>query len=79
MELDREFETTRAYANAVKEVAHAKQVAFVDIWTELWQAAGENERALSKYLTDGLHLNKEGYRVNQCSLSGHHGYLLTNA
>lgn len=68
LDLDREFETTKAYANAVKQVALAKRVAFVDIWTELWQAAGENESALSRYLVDGLHLNEAGYRViKRCS------------
>jgi isoamyl acetate esterase len=64
---DRNFETTRAYANAVKEVAHAKGVAFVDVWMEMWQAAGADERALSRYLIDGLHPNAEGYRVIKCS------------
>jgi len=63
LDLDRNFETTRAYANAVKEVARAKQVAYADVWTEFWQAAGEQESALDKYLIDGLHPNAEGYQV----------------
>lgn len=67
LDLDRNFETTKAYAKAVKEVAHAKQVAFVDIWTEFWQAAGEKEVELSRYLIDGLHPNENGYRVIKCS------------
>jgi lysophospholipase L1-like esterase len=76
--LDRDFETTRAYANAVKGVAQAKRVAFVDIWTEFWQAAGEQERALDRYLIDGLHPNAEGFRVIMCS-GLLHGDLLTSA
>jgi len=61
--LDRNFETTRTYAAAVEKVALAKGVGFVDVWTELWEACNKNEAALSKYLIDGLHLNKEGYWV----------------
>ncbi|KAF8232300.1 GDSL Lipase/Acylhydrolase [Tricholoma matsutake] len=68
LDLDRNFETTKAYAKAVKEVAHAKQVAFVDIWTEFWQAAGEKEVELSRYLIDGLHPNENGYRVTYDAL-----------
>ena len=63
LDLDRNFETTRAYANAVKEVAQAKQVAYADIWMEFWQAAGEQESALERYLYDGLHPNADGYKV----------------
>jgi tartrate dehydratase alpha subunit/fumarate hydratase class I-like protein len=72
LDLDRNFETTRAYANAVKEVAQAKHVAYADIWTEFWQAAGEQESALDKYLIDGLHPNAEGYKVTKrpfCSIT----------
>jgi lysophospholipase L1-like esterase len=61
--LDRDFETTRKYAEAVEQVAREKKVGFTDVWNVLWEASGENERALSKYLYDGLHLNKEGYKV----------------
>ncbi|KAF9466333.1 GDSL Lipase/Acylhydrolase [Collybia nuda] len=61
--LDRDFRTTRSYADAVKGVAHAKNVAFVDIWTPLWEGAGMRESDLTKYLNDGLHLNAAGYEV----------------
>ncbi|RDB24244.1 Isoamyl acetate-hydrolyzing esterase 1 [Hypsizygus marmoreus] len=61
--LDRTFETTRAYAEAVRDVAQEKQVGFTDAWTVLWKAAGEDERSLARFLNDGLHLNGEGYRV----------------
>ncbi|KAJ6630657.1 SGNH hydrolase-type esterase domain-containing protein [Mycena sp. CBHHK59/15] len=59
--LDRTFDTTKAYADGVKEAAVACQVAVVDIWTELWKAAGGSEPALSKFLCDGLHLTPDGY------------------
>ncbi|KAJ6547400.1 GDSL Lipase/Acylhydrolase [Mycena capillaripes] len=62
-ELDRLFGTTKKYAEGVKEAAAASKVAVVDVWTSIWEAAGENEEALSKYLSDGLHLTRDGYTV----------------
>ncbi|KAJ7470598.1 SGNH hydrolase-type esterase domain-containing protein [Mycena latifolia] len=61
--LDRTFDTTKAYAEGVKEAAAATKVSVVDVWTAIWKAAGEREEALSKYLSDGLHLHPEGYTV----------------
>jgi len=61
--LDREFEVTKAYADSVREVARSGEVALVDVWTALWEAAGEDEKSLSKFLRDGVHLNAEGYRI----------------
>jgi isoamyl acetate esterase len=62
-ELDRSFDTTRDYAEAVKDVAREEEVAVLDVWTKLWDAAGHEETNLKKYLYDGLHLNKAGYDV----------------
>jgi len=62
--LDRNFEITRAYAEGVREVALVENVALVDVWSALWEAAGKDERSLGKFLRDGLHLNLEGYRVS---------------
>ncbi|KAJ7489866.1 SGNH hydrolase-type esterase domain-containing protein [Mycena galericulata] len=61
--LDRNFETTREYAEGVKAAAAASQVSVVDVWTAMWKAAGEKEEALSEYLSDGLHLNANGYKI----------------
>lgn len=66
LKLDRDFDVTRQYAEAVKEVATREGVAVVDCWTLLWEAAGKDERALSAYLYDGLHLNGAGYGVSVC-------------
>ncbi|KAF8061561.1 SGNH hydrolase-type esterase domain-containing protein [Lyophyllum atratum] len=66
--LDRNFETTRKYAQTVREVAQEKQVGFTDVWTILWEAAGQNEPSLSKFLYDGLHLNGEGYKLTYDAL-----------
>ncbi|KAF5391475.1 hypothetical protein D9757_001940 [Collybiopsis confluens] len=63
LQLDRDFETTRRYAEIVKDVALEKKVGIVDIWTRIWDAAGRDEGALNKYLGDGLHLNGAGYEL----------------
>ncbi|KAF8212403.1 SGNH hydrolase-type esterase domain-containing protein [Mycena galopus ATCC 62051] len=63
--LDRLFNTTKQYAEGVKEAAAALDVPVVDVWTAIWHAAGENEQALSRYLLDGLHLKPEGYAANK--------------
>lgn len=60
---DREFEVTKTYAEAVKEVGAKEGVAVVDLWTTIYDAAGRVEKELSKFLTDGLHLNEAGYAV----------------
>ncbi|KAI0747659.1 SGNH hydrolase [Daedaleopsis nitida] len=60
---DREFEVTRTYAEAAKEVAAKEGVALVDVWTKIYDAAGRVEKELSRFLTDGLHLNEAGYSI----------------
>ena len=64
-QLDRDFEVTRTYAEAAKEVGRQEGVAVVDVWTKFWEGAGRVEANLKKYLTDGLHLNQEGYAVGR--------------
>ncbi|TFK54844.1 SGNH hydrolase [Heliocybe sulcata] len=61
--LDRDFDKTRRYAEAIKEVGDADGIPVVDLWTRLWQGAGRDEHAMSKFLTDGLHLNADGYFI----------------
>jgi lysophospholipase L1-like esterase len=63
---DREFEFTRQYAEAVVKSAQEGGIPVADVWTVLWEAAGKDERALSAYLTDGVHLNEKGYEVRRC-------------
>ena len=60
---DREFNFTKLYAEAVINTAQEEGVAAADVWTVLWEAAGKDERALSAYLLDGVHLNSKGYEV----------------
>jgi len=58
---DREFSITQQYAEAVVRTAEEEGVAIADVWTTIWRAAGQNERALNGYLLDGVHLNARGY------------------
>ncbi|KAI0648236.1 SGNH hydrolase [Trametes meyenii] len=62
-ELDREFETTRRYAEAVGEVGREEGVPVVDLWGALYEAAGREEEKLEGFLTDGLHVNERGYAI----------------
>jgi len=61
--LDRTFETTRKYAEAVEGVGEKESIPVVDIWNALYDAAGRDERALCRFLWDGLHLNSAGYEI----------------
>lgn len=60
---DRVFETTRSYAEAVKEVGEKENVPVADIWTPMFDGAGRSEEGCARYLYDGLHLNSDGYNV----------------
>lgn len=62
---DRQFDLTKQYAEAAKEVGEAEKVPVVDAWTLLWEACGQDEHNLPKFLTDGLHLNAEAYKVRE--------------
>ncbi|KAH9837603.1 SGNH hydrolase-type esterase domain-containing protein [Rhodofomes roseus] len=61
--LDRKFDVTKAYAEAVREVAGELGVHVVDVWTAIWERADEKEERLAEYLSDGLHLTENGYKV----------------
>ncbi|KAI0831773.1 SGNH hydrolase [Trametes gibbosa] len=62
-ELDRDFEMTRTYAEAVGAVGRELGVPVVDLWGKLYEAAGRDEVGLERFLTDGLHLNEDGYAI----------------
>ncbi|KAI0792891.1 SGNH hydrolase-type esterase domain-containing protein [Abortiporus biennis] len=61
--LDRQFDVTRQYAEAVKIVGEKEKVPVLDVWTDVWEAAGKVEEQLSEFLYDGLHLNEKGYLI----------------
>jgi lysophospholipase L1-like esterase len=63
---DREWNNTKAYADAVKEVGKGKpKVGIVDIWEAIWGAAGKDVAGLPEFLSDGLHLTVAGYEVSK--------------
>jgi lysophospholipase L1-like esterase len=61
--LDRNFDITKKYAEAVAEVGRKEGVPVVDAWNAMFDAAGRDERALDQFLYDGLHPNAAGYEV----------------
>ena len=68
----RKFEVTRQYAEAASDVGAREGVPVVDVWTDIWEAAGRDMGRLGEYLWDGLHLNEKGYAVSlhACSWQG---------
>lgn len=64
IELDRDPERTRQFAQAVGEVAKQRAVGFVDVYGNMMAAAGPNpEEGLRQFFWDGLHLTAAGYKV----------------
>lgn len=61
--LDRQFDVTTQYAEAVREVGRKENVPVVDVYTRLWEGCGKEEKNLTKYLSDGLHVNADAYDV----------------
>ncbi|TDL27607.1 SGNH hydrolase [Rickenella mellea] len=61
--LDREFDVTAKYAQAVRDVGSKHTLPVVDVYKALWDAVGHEEKALNKYLSDGLHLTADGYTI----------------
>jgi len=61
--MNRDSNVTKEYAEKVVEVAKKKGVAVADVHTAIWDAAGRHEEGLQKYLSDGLHLTDDGYKV----------------
>ncbi|EJD46062.1 GDSL Lipase/Acylhydrolase [Auricularia subglabra TFB-10046 SS5] len=60
---DRTWDTTKAYADAVKQVGRELDVPVVDAWTAIWDAAGNRIEDLKAYLPDGLHLSAKSYDI----------------
>jgi lysophospholipase L1-like esterase len=69
--MDRTWERTQAFAEAVKTVGNDKGVPVVDCWSYIWEAADKDEIKLEGFFTDGLHLNEEGYAVSRVGCSCH--------
>jgi lysophospholipase L1-like esterase len=54
---------TKKYAEMVKRVGDETGVSVIDVWTSFWEKGGEKEEGLAPFLSDGLHLTGEGYKV----------------
>jgi len=63
IKLDRHFDVTKSYAEAVKNVGLRENIPIVDVWSVIFDAANQDEHALGEYLCDGLHLSATGYQV----------------
>lgn len=63
LKLDRSFEHTRAYGEAIKELGKARQIPVLDVFRHIWEDAGKSEDKMMEYFTDGLHLNRRGYEI----------------
>ncbi|KAI9243772.1 SGNH hydrolase [Helicostylum pulchrum] len=60
--LNRTNEAARAYAECIKEVGRETGTPVADIWSEIMDKVGRDDRDLSEFLLDGLHLNANGYK-----------------
>ncbi|KAI9477846.1 MAG: GDSL Lipase/Acylhydrolase [Benjaminiella poitrasii] len=60
--LNRTNESASRYADSVKRVGQKCGVIVADIWGRLMKKVQVEERPLSDFLLDGLHLNKNGYQ-----------------
>jgi isoamyl acetate esterase len=63
--LDRKFDITKSYADAVKEIGKNEGILVLDVWTAIFDAAGRDEKQLEKFSDDGLHLNAAGYTARE--------------
>ncbi|PVF97799.1 SGNH hydrolase [Serendipita vermifera] len=62
-EMNRSWSYTKLYVDAMLEVGKELDVPVVDAFDVIWKAAGEQTEALTMFLSDGVHLTKEGYEV----------------
>ncbi|KAH9857693.1 SGNH hydrolase [Lenzites betulinus] len=60
---DRDLEQSRLYAEAMNRVGEREGVPVVDAWGKIWAAAGGTAGGLTPFLSDGLHLTGEGYKI----------------
>ncbi|KAL0077588.1 SGNH hydrolase-type esterase domain-containing protein [Phycomyces blakesleeanus] len=60
IQLDRKFETTRLYAECARNVGKEHKIPVINLWDEILDRAKEQNRDLSQFLSDGLHLSSLG-------------------
>jgi isoamyl acetate esterase len=62
--MDRSWEHSKSYADAVLELGKELNLPVLNAWDVIWKAAGAQTEGLVMFLSDGLHLTKEGYEVS---------------
>lgn len=60
--LNRTNEAARSYAECISEIGRETNTPVADIWSRLMDKVHQEQRDLSDFLLDGLHLNANGYR-----------------
>jgi hypothetical protein len=65
--MDRSWEHSKSYADAVLELGKELNLPVLNAWDVIWKAAGAQTEGLVMFLSDGLHLTKEGYEVSNLS------------
>ncbi|KAF8325441.1 SGNH hydrolase-type esterase domain-containing protein [Cantharellus anzutake] len=61
--LNRTPEHTKRYVDGVKLVGEELNLPVVDVWSLFWEKASEKQEGLVPFLSDGLHLTKDGYKM----------------
>ncbi|KAI8647040.1 SGNH hydrolase-type esterase domain-containing protein [Parasitella parasitica] len=60
--LNRTNKSARSYAECVSEIGRETDVPVADVWSCIMDKVHQQQRDLSDFLLDGLHLNANGYR-----------------
>ncbi|KAF9507774.1 hypothetical protein BS47DRAFT_277948 [Hydnum rufescens UP504] len=60
---ERSNERTKAYGVALRQLGEELEVPVFDVWTAISDRAGDKEDGLVPFLSDGLHLTAEGYKI----------------
>ncbi|KAL7321540.1 isoamyl acetate-hydrolyzing esterase [Mucor circinelloides] len=60
--LNRTNEAARSYAECISDIGRETNTPVADIWSRLMDKVHQEQRDLSDFLLDGLHLNANGYR-----------------
>lgn len=61
--LNRTNKAARAYAECIMEIGRETNIPVADIWSEIMDKVQQQDRQLSDFFLDGLHLNANGYQV----------------
>lgn len=60
---NRSNESVRKYADCIKDIGRETNIPVADIWSTIMDKVDQENKHLSDFLLDGLHLNTNGYEV----------------